>query len=77
MYGLPQAGILANKQLHEKLEPVGYYEVTHTPRLWRHVTRPVQFSLVVDDFGVKYVGKEHAEHLIQDIKATCYEVAID
>ena len=69
IYGLPQGGILANKQLREKLEPAGYYEVAHTPGLWRHVTRPVQFSLVVDDFGVKYVGKENAKHLIQAINS--------
>ena len=31
IYGLPQAGILTNKQLREKLEPAGYYEVAHTP----------------------------------------------
>jgi hypothetical protein len=28
-----------------------------TPGLWTHKTRPILFSLVVDDFGVKYVGK--------------------
>ena len=32
------------------------------------MTRPVQFTLVVDDFGVKYVGKEHADHLIRALK---------
>ncbi len=31
--------------------------------LWKHDTRPIQFTLVVDNFGVKYVGKEHAHHL--------------
>ena len=36
MYGLPQAGILANKLPWEKLEPYGYYEVPHTPGLWKH-----------------------------------------
>ena len=45
IYGLPQAGILANKLLRERLEPEGYYEVTHTPGLWKHVSRPVQFSI--------------------------------
>ena len=30
---------------------------------WRHVTRPILFSLVVDAFGIKYVGKQHAQHL--------------
>ena len=28
------------------------------------MTRPVQFTLTVDDFGVKYVGKHNAQHLI-------------
>ena len=68
VYGLPQAGMLANKQLKEYLASAGYYEVAHTPGLWRHVTRPIQFSLVVDDFGVKYVGKEHADHLIATLR---------
>ena len=68
IYGLPQAGSLANKQLRKYLAPAGYYECAHTPGLWRHVTRPIHFSLVVDDFGVKYVGKEHADHLIQTLR---------
>ena len=68
IYGLPRAGILANQQLRERLAPFGCYEVAHTPGLWRHVTKPVQFSLVVDDFGVKYVGEEHVRHLIQALK---------
>ena len=35
MYGLPQAGILANKLLRKRLKPHGYFEVKHTPGLWR------------------------------------------
>ena len=50
IYGLPQAEILANKLLREKLAAHEYYDVNHTPGLWRHVTRPVQLSLVVIDF---------------------------
>jgi hypothetical protein len=60
IYGLPQAGILANKLLKKRLAKFGYFEVPNTPGLWRHIWRPIQFTLVVDDFGVKYVGKEHA-----------------
>jgi hypothetical protein len=33
------------------------------PGLWKHDTRPIQFTLVVDDFGINYVGKEHAQYL--------------
>jgi hypothetical protein len=54
MYGLPQAGILANKLLKERLEPHGYCKCNHTPGLWKHHTRALMFSLVVDDFGVQY-----------------------
>ena len=53
MYGLPQAGILANNLLIERLDAFGYYPVEFTPGLWRHKWRPIVFSLVVDDFGVK------------------------
>jgi hypothetical protein len=40
------------------------------------VTRPIQFILVVDDFRVKYVGAEHAHHLI-DALETDYTVSKD
>jgi hypothetical protein len=33
VWGLPQAGILANKQLHWKLAPFGYFEKVNTPGL--------------------------------------------
>ena len=68
MYGLPQAGILANQLLTKRLAPHGYEQCRHTPGLWRHKWRPILFSLVVDDFGIKYVGKQHADHLIQAIE---------
>ena len=55
--GLPQVGVLANKLLKARPVPAGYYEVANTPGLWKHVTRPIAFTLVVDDFGVKYVEK--------------------
>jgi hypothetical protein len=34
VWGLPQAGILANKLLRKRLLPHGYYECKHTPGLW-------------------------------------------
>eukprot|EP00804_Cyclotella_cryptica_P006990 CCRYP_007118-RA/>CCRYP_007118-RA protein AED:0.30 eAED:0.30 QI:0/-1/0/1/-1/1/1/0/515 len=76
IYGLPQAGALANKLLRKCLAPQGYYEVAHTPGLWRHVTQPISFTLVVDDFGVKYVGQEHAGHLIHVLQEN-YTMSID
>jgi hypothetical protein len=64
MWGLPQAGILANKLLRRRLLPHGYYERNNTPGLWKHETRLISFTLVVDNFGVKYVRREHVDHLI-------------
>jgi hypothetical protein len=64
MPGLKQAGRIANDRLTIHLAKFGYRPVPVTPSLWTHDTCPVDFSLVVDDFGVKYVGKEHAMHLL-------------
>jgi hypothetical protein len=63
MYGLKQSGLLANQLLQKHLSPFGFYPAHHTPGMWLHKTRPIAFSLVVDDFAVKYVGKQHAYHL--------------
>jgi len=77
VWGLPQAGILANKLLRKQFKPHGYYECINTPGLWRHETRPITFSLVVNDFGVKYVGKEHADHFIQCLQQETYKLTED
>ena len=62
MYKLPQTDILTNKLFKEKLAVHDYYEVPHTPELFTHETRPIWFMITVDDFGVKYIRMEHAEH---------------
>ena len=67
-YGLPQSGKLANDLLRKRLNAAGYHEAPTTPGLWRHTWRPVQFVLIVDDFGVEYVGKQHADHLVNVLK---------
>ena len=75
MYGLPQSGLLANELLEKRLNKHGYQQRKLVLGLWKYDTWPIQFTLVVDDFGVKYVGKEHAQHLKntleQHYKLTC------
>jgi hypothetical protein len=68
MFRLPQAGILSNELLQGNLANDGYWPTQHTHGLWNHDTCPISLSLVVDDFGAKYVGREHAEHLMACIK---------
>jgi hypothetical protein len=64
VWGLPQAGILTNNLLQNWLAPHGYYECINTPGLWKHKWCPITFTLVVDDFGVIYVGNEHTNNLV-------------
>jgi hypothetical protein len=60
--GLPQSGLLSQLRLISHLESHGYFE-TDTPMLFRHVSRPISFTLVVDDFGVKYSDITDYNHL--------------
>jgi hypothetical protein len=76
MYGLPQAGLLTNKVLQRRLALDGYHPTEYTHGLWKHETRPVWFSLVVDDFGIKYIGCGNAEHLMAEIKKN-YDISSD
>jgi hypothetical protein len=47
----------------KRLNKHGYHQRKLVPGLWKHQWRPVQFTLIVDNFWVKYVGEEHALHL--------------
>ena len=76
MYGLPQAGILAHRLLEQRLNEHGYEQSAICPGLWRHKTRPISFTLCVDDFRLKYEGQAHVEHLLK-ILNTHYKCTID
>ena len=76
VWGLPQAGILANKLLRKRLAPNKYYKCRQTPGIWQHATHPISFTLVVDDFGVKYTNKNNVNHLIECLK-TDYKLTKD
>ena len=76
MYGLKQAGIIANVELTKYLEKFGYHPVRHTPGLWKHNTQATIFSLVVDNFSIKYASKQDADHLLQALCAK-YTISTD
>ena len=76
MYGLKQAGKIANDDLIEYLKEFGYYPSRKTPGLWLHKTRKISFTLVVDDLGVKYIDKADADHLFSAIEVK-YPLKID
>ena len=62
MYGLPQVSLLAQCLLEKRLNKEGYRQSKFLPGFWIHDWRPVSFTLCIDNFGVKYVGQEHADH---------------
>ncbi len=76
VWGLPQAGILANEILKKRLAPHGYFECKQTSGLWKHTTHPISFTLVVDNFGMKYTHQQDINHLIMCIKEK-YELTED
>ena len=75
MYGLPQAGLLAQQRLITHLATHGYHQ-TPTTCLFRHCTNGTVFSLVVDDFGVKYTTTEGANHLVATLQLL-YPITVD
>jgi hypothetical protein len=76
MYGLPQAGIIAQQLLEKRLAKVGYHQSKIVPGLWKHETKDIFFTLVVDDFAIKYTKQEDAQHLINAIQKD-YNIMID
>ncbi|KAL7480512.1 hypothetical protein ACHAW6_006207 [Cyclotella cf. meneghiniana] len=63
MYGLPQVGSLSHDLLEKCLNEASYYQSPIVPGLWKQTTQPIQFTLVVDNFGVKYTSCQ--VHLMQ------------
>ena len=57
MYGISQAGLIVHQLLEKTLNKKGYHQSRITPGFWTQERRLICFSLCVDDFGVKYVGK--------------------
>jgi len=76
MYGLPQSGLLANELLERRLNIRVYHQSKLVPGLWCHTWHTVQFTLLVDDFGMKYVREEHTLHLKQTFKEN-YKITLE
>ena len=76
MLGLKQARRIANERHTKHLQKYGHAPCPHTPTLWRHNTLPIVFTLVVNDFGVKYTGKHNVDHLINAL-CELYTITVD
>lgn len=68
IYGLKQAGRLAQQRLIKHLAAHGYTQTKNSTCLFKHATNGTVFTLVVDDFGVKYYNKADAQHLLDTLE---------
>ena len=62
IYGLKQAGIIANQEFVKLMAPFGYHPVQHTHSLWVHDSIKTLFSLVVENLCVQYCSAEDSDH---------------
>ena len=76
MYGLPQAGKISNDKLKLHLDKFGYETEPIMLGLWWYQTRLLQFSLVVNEFWVKYEPQAYITHLLNALK-TIYKISED
>ena len=68
IYGLPQAGRLSQDRLVSHLSKFGYKQCTNTPCLFVHESNGIAFTLVVDDFLVKFKDQDAALHLLAALR---------
>ncbi|KAL7481585.1 hypothetical protein ACHAW6_007266 [Cyclotella cf. meneghiniana] len=62
--------------VRERLNENGLKQSRCTPGLWTHIDKPIQCTLVVDNFGINYVHKETAQFLVHALKKH-YTISLD
>ena len=70
MHGLKQAAGITYDVLKTRLATHDYSPCPENINRWRHKTRLTKSSICVDNFGIKYVSKVDAKHLLNSLK--CY-----
>ena len=68
MYGLPQAGRLAQAKLIKVLYDNDYYMCKHTTCLFKHKTLATEFTLTVDDFVISHLPRD-LQHLLDALRS--------
>ena len=76
IYGLTQSSNIANYKLKQNLSKFGYETSPITPSLWWHQTQPIQCSLVLDGFDVKYDIQADINHLLE-VPKQIYNISED
>ena len=75
-YGIKQSGKIAHNNLVEHLGNFGYVPAGLTYGLFVHKACNISFTLVIDNFGIKYHRKKDVEHLITAMRSK-YNFKVD
>jgi hypothetical protein len=75
MYGLPQAGRLAQEKLVKVLYAHDYYMCKSTTCLFKHKVLPTEFTLTVDDFAISHMPDD-LQHLLDALQSV-YPITFD
>ena len=65
----PRLACSPNKLLETLLNATGYYQAATTPGFWCQKCLPILFILIVNNFGIEYVGNRHIHHLRGTLKS--------
>jgi hypothetical protein len=76
MYGLPQAGLLAQQRRVAHLAQHDYIQSDSVPCLFAHATNGITFDLVVYDFGIKFRTTAGRDHLLAILRLQ-YQITVD
>ena len=77
IYGLKQAGRIAQELLYKRLAADGYFPSPRNPGLISNADKSIVFTLMVDDFGVKYKGGRKTLQKLLDTLEKHYEITVD
>ena len=68
MISLLQACRISHDELKESLKPCRYILIQKTPGLWHNPKTDVYFTLIINDFRLKYTSIKKLRHLIDALK---------
>ena len=66
---ITRSRLLANKLPKTCIKKHDYIDGNHTPGLFKHQTRPMWFTLTLNDFGIKCIDTHNALHLLNILKS--------
>jgi hypothetical protein len=68
IYGLPQSGRLSQDRLIKHIKQHDYHQCPNAPALFQHKSKHFAFTLVVDNFGIKYSNEADLNEFLDVFK---------